>query len=114
MVRANRGDIVYADLPRLNPRRSFKARYALVISNNDHNDQNDYGVVVALSGGVPTERAPGMYILDNWRELRLDKESVVVPWLFTVEWEFIARKQSDVTPYLYRQIMDRLREVFEI
>ena len=113
-MKPSRGDIVWADLPRLNPRRSYKARYALVISNDEHNNQNDYGVVVALSTGAPSQRLPGVYQLDNWQALNLDHESVVVPWLFTVEWDYVTRKASDLAPSQYNQVMERLHEVFEI
>ena len=110
----SRGDVIWADLPRLDPHRSPKARYALVLSENAYNDDNDHGVVVAISSGVPSERLPGVYVIANWKELKLDRASVVVPWLFTVEWDVVTRKASDLSPYQLREVTKRLREVISI
>jgi mRNA-degrading endonuclease toxin of MazEF toxin-antitoxin module len=114
MMICSRGDVVKVKFPRHDPKRGPKERYAVVLSFNEYNANNDHGVFVAISSGVPAGRMPGVHIIRDWGNVGLDKPSVVVPWLWTIEWDAVIRKAGEIPPYELRQITERLREVIEI
>lgn len=109
-----RGDILQLLFPRHDPNRGPKRRYALVLSTREYNTANSHGVLVAISSGIPDKPLPGIYVIRDWKGCGLDKESVVVPWLYTLEWTTVIEKTGELSPYEFRQAMHRLREVVQI
>lgn len=89
-------------------------RYALVLSHNEYNDQNDHGIMVAISAGVPDAPLPGVHQIRDWHAVGLDRESVVVPWLWTLEWSAVEGKSGELPPHELAQVIERLREVVTI
>ena len=110
----SRGDIVKCWSPRHDPNRGPKKRFALVLSHDEYNDEHDHGVMVAISTGVPNQPLPGVHQVKDWHAVGLDKESVVVPWLWTLEWDAVDVKTGVLSPYELGQVIDRLREVVAI
>ena len=109
-----RGDVLKLQFPRLDPRRGPKKRYALVLSSDEYNRNNDHGVLVAISTGVLNEQETGVYQIGDWRGSGLDHESMVVPWLYTLEWSVVIEKAGELAPHEFRQALQRLRQVVEI
>lgn len=110
----SRGDIVKCWFPRHDPNRGPKKRYALVLSHSEYNDHNDHGVMVAISTGVPDRPALGVHQIRDWHAVGLDRESAVVPWLWTLEWDVVEGKTGALSPYELGQVIERLREVVAI
>ena len=110
----SRGDIVKCRFPRHDPNRGPKKRYAVVLSHNEYNDQHDHGIMVAISSGIPDRPLPGVHQIRDWYAVGLDRESVVVPWLWTLEWDSVDGKAGALSPYELGQVIERLREVVAI
>lgn len=111
----SRRDIVKCWFPRHDPKRGPKKRYAVVLSFDEYNDQNDHGVMVAISTGGPDTLPPGVHKIRNSDSVGLDEESFVVPWLWTLEWDdAVEGKVGALSPYEFGQVIERLREVVAI
>ncbi len=110
----SQGDLVKVIFPRIDASRGPKRRYAVVLSSDAYNDENDHGVMVAISSGVPPGALPGVHLIQDWKRLNLDTQSVVVPWLWTLDWGVVIDKVSHMSPYELKQVAERLREVIAI
>jgi len=110
----SRGDVLKLHFPRIDPASRDKERYAVVLTEREYNVTNDHGVFVAISSGVPDSRLRGVYPILDWKYSGLAKPSVVVPWLWTLPWKVVIDKRGELTPYEFRQMIERLREVVAI
>ena len=109
----SRGDVVKGMFPSITAAHGTKVRWALVLSSNEYNDSHDHCVFAMISGGVLDTTVAGTYQIHNWLRAGCDKPSVVAPWLYTREWTRL-EKTGDLSPFEFRQAIERLREVFTI
>lgn len=110
----SRGDVLKLLFPRIDPANRDKERYAIVLSERDYNADNDHGVFIAISSGLPSLRLRGVYPIADWKYAGLATPSVVVPWLWTLPWTVVINKRGELAPYEFRQMIERLREVVPI
>lgn len=106
------GDVVRLDAPRIDPPERSKRRYAVVLSERAYNIGKDHGVLVLIaSGAILHEPILGVYAIKDLRHAGLNGPSQVVPWFWTLKWTRVIEKVGELTPYEFREMVARLREV---
>jgi mRNA interferase MazF len=109
MMSYERGDVVLLQFPFTTFVRR-KQRPAVIVSTNDYNRAGDDVIAAAITSNLKVARRPGDYLLTNWREAGLIKESLVKSVLFTVEKSLIVRKLGRIDKADMEGISEGLRE----
>lgn len=111
------GEVLWANFHSINPTHGPKERPVLVLSTTEYNESNDNLVVASISSGPPNSGALlGCYAIQGWRELgeKIQKPSLVVPWIGTMQVDFVVERQGNLTPDEFRAAKARLREVIPL
>lgn len=106
---AQPGHVLRQDFPRLDPRHGDKRRYGLVLSSNEYNRANDHGVFAVVSSSIPV--GAGCYAIRDRTGAGTPRDSVVVPWLYTLIWDAAVEKVGELSQYEFKRALEQLRKV---